>query len=604
MILDVELPPKSPVSSVPTFRQISGPSVGRPASYATFSDVRHGAQYDNGGRSETRPLLYQPSAESMYDDTEPPSYDEVNPLPKTSAARSRFWIRCVAAFLVVFVLLSAFYTYNFSGIRRPVPTPPDLPGGPSPPATTGGPAIPSPFPSPNHPSPPPLPPTLPAPLPPLPPTSDIPNPHTAPFVLPIKGRTDLCRPWAYSSEPGVSPSISDNRPMDKLVYTIPTHGPIHMETSAVCLTPNGTSEFCDQYDDSYDSIAGKLQVVGADIELPRIEITIQHGSETGLDSTSVCLFKRLDENGKDRWVIGIYTWKDPTTTDRDVLLISMSIVVTLPRTQIHDFSTRLNYFTQVIGPEIKTDSNALVFDTLQTHLAVRGSLVVRNITAAVIDTQSLEDTQFLSDTRVTKSIQMQSDSGVIACFVTLVQTEDSPEVHMNLQSIVGAVSSNATLEYSYRLSSPPQYVIEIYSKVGPAMIFINDPQGTNLLRQYPGVIPSMFPIIRANATSYVSIAQVIVPATFYGALNLVSKHAAIVTVDHAKEIPGRTVSYQPTNTGYQATVQWAGRTKKPEEAGFVSAATEYASARLLFLGLDDDNISSWPEEVDAITSLQ
>ncbi|CAE6527027.1 unnamed protein product [Rhizoctonia solani] len=598
MIVDAESPPKSPASSSPTVRQTSEPSFARPVSYATFPNVRHSAQYttiNNEANSETRPLLYQPSPESIYHDADPPSYDEINPLPKVSATRKRFWIRCAAAVLAIFIFGIILHTRDINNIRRPIRTP----GAPSPPKATDGPV--APLPTPNNPAPS-LPPSLPVPLPPLPPVADLPDPRTVPFILPTKGRIDLCRPWAYSSKPGVSPSVSDNRPMDKLVYNIPTQAPIHMETAAVCLTRNGTSEFCEQYDDSYDSMAGKLQVIGAEIEHPQIDITIQHGSETGLDSTSVCLFNRPDENGKHRWVVGIYTWKDPTTPDRDALLVSMSIVVTLPRTQVHSFSTRLGYFTQVIGPEIKTDSNALIFDTLQAHLGARSSLAIRNVTAAVIHTSAIEDTQLVKEVRLTKSIQMRSDSGLIECLVTLVQT-DLPEVRMDIRSAIGAVSAIARLEYLSHLSRPPRYNIATYSKFSPAMVFVDDPQGTSLLCHNPNVIP-VFPIIRVNATSHLSIAQAVVPATFYGNLGLASKHAAIVAIDHAKDIPGRAVSYQPTSMGYKGSVQWAGRTNKLEEAGSISATTEYASARLLFLGLDDDGITDWPEDGDVVLSGQ
>ncbi|KAH7320498.1 hypothetical protein B0J17DRAFT_295644 [Rhizoctonia solani] len=429
MIIDVESPPKSPASSGPTARQISGPSVNRtPVSYATFPGTRHRPQHANHEEnSETRPLLYETS-QSMYDDAEPPAYDEIDTLPKISAVRSRFWTRCVTIVLVIIIICSTFYSYDFSKHRRTIRTPPNAPGEP-----TKRPPSPSPPSNPNHPAP-----SLPAPsLPPLPPIYDLPDSRTIPFVLPTKGRVDMCRPWAYLSRPGIRPSFSDSRPIDKLVYTVPTLDPIHMETSAICLTSKGTSEFCEKYDDTYDSIAGKLQVVGADVELPQIEVTIQHGSETGLDNTAVCLMKKPDENGKDRWVLGLYAWRDPTASDRDALLISMSIVVTLPRTQVHNLSTRLNYFAQVIGPENKTDSNTLVFDSLQARLGQRGTLVIRNVTAAEIRTTAFEDTQYLADTRVTKSIQMQSDSGMIGCLVTLVQTEGALPVRMDIQSVIG-----------------------------------------------------------------------------------------------------------------------------------------------------------------------
>ncbi|CAE7217543.1 unnamed protein product [Rhizoctonia solani] len=596
MILDIEPAPKSPASSGPTVRQISGPSSGRQISYAIFPDVRPSTQQENNSSgSETRPLLYQPT-EPIYEDAEPPSYEEINPSSKVSVARSRFWAGCTTVIMVASLLCLTFYSYGHSKIRQP-----DAPGRSSPPVTTGGPIVPLPSPSPKFPRPPSIPHPPSTPPPPLPPISDLPDPRTAPFVRPTKGRTDLCRPWAYSPKPAVRLSYSDNRPMDRLVYIVPTLAPILMETSAICLTSSGTNELCREYDDSYDSVAGKLQVVGADIDLPRVEITIQHGSETGLDNTAVCLMKKPDEDGKDRWVVGLYQWIDTTTPDRDAALISMSIVVTLPWNQVHTFSTRLNYFAQTIGPEIKTDSNRLIFEKLQASLGERGSLVVRNVTAATIQTTAYGDAQLVRDTRVTKSIHMESDTGVISCLVTLVQTKDSPPVRMDIQSVIGAVSATAILEYPSRLSIPPRYNIETYSKFSPSMVLIHDPQGTNLLRQNSKNLPPALPIIRVNTTSHLSIAQVAVPATFYGNLGLVSKHAAIVTIDHAKDIPGRTVSYQPTSTGYRGAVQWAGRASRPDEIGSVSAKTEYASARLLFLGFDDDDITDWPENGDTAT---
>ncbi|CAE6489948.1 unnamed protein product [Rhizoctonia solani] len=594
MILDVESPPKSPASSGPTVRQISGPSVNRmPVSYATFPDTRHETQRTNHEvNSETRPLIYQTS-QPIYDDTEPPAYEDINVLPKASAAQNRFWTRCVAVLLVIVIICSTFYSYDFGKLGRPIRTP-NTPGEPT---KRPPPSQPS---NPNQPAPPTSSPSPPIPsLPPLPPIYNLPDSHTMPFITPKKGRIDLCRPWAYMSKPGIRPSLSDNRPIDKLVYTVPTLDPVHLETSAICLTSKGTSGSCENYDDTYDSIAGKLQVIGADVELPQIEVTIQHGSEAGLDSTAVCLMKKPDENGKDRWVLGLYAWRDPTASDRDALLISMSIVVTLPRAQAHNFSTRLNYFAQVIGPEAKTDANTLVFDSLRARLGQRGALVIRNVTAAEIQTTAFEDTQYVSETRVTKSIQMRSDSGMIGCLVTLVQTEGAPPVQMGVQSVIGAVSAQATLEYPPQLSSPPQYNVDIYSKFSPTMALIKDPWGTNLLRQNPRVAPILFPIIRINVTSHLSVAQASVPPTFYGSLDLVSKHAAIVAIDHAKDLLGRTVSYEPTSTGYQGRVHWAGTGNNREETGFVSATTEYASARLLFLGLDDDNITDWPRGEDS-----
>ncbi|CAE6447402.1 unnamed protein product [Rhizoctonia solani] len=605
MILDVEPLPKSPTSSGPTVRQAPGSSASRaPVSYATFPETHHSTRYHNNqGSSETRPLLYNP-AQSIFDDVEPPAYDEIHTSPKDSASRNRFWTRCAAAFLLIFLLSSTLYSYNHSKIRQGAKAPYDTPREPSPPGTTTQ-TPPSPTSPPGRGDFPPVPSAPSVPLPPLPPSSPIPDLPGVSVILPTQGRTDLCYPWAYSSKQGVHPLASDNRPVDKLVYTVPTLAPIHMETSAICPTPEGTTKFCDQYDDTYDSIAGKLQVVGADIELPQIEITVQHGSVSGQDNIAVCLMNKPDENGEDRWVFGLYAWKDPTVHDQDSFLASMSIIVTLPRTQVHSLSTHLNYFTQTIGPEVKTDSNRLVFDTLRARLGERGSLKVRNVTVATVQTTALGDAQVIEDTRVTKSIQMQSETGFIYCILRLVHTEGSPPVQVNMQSISGTVTGKAVLEYSSRVSDLPQFDIQMHSMYSPASIMVQDPRGTSFLRQNPGLVPPVLPVIRVNSTSRLSIAQAVLPATYHGNLALTSKYAAVVTIDHAKSVARRSVSWdKPTNGGYRGAVRWVGRMDESEEASFVSATTEYATARLLFLGLDEEDRTSWPESDDSVIFAQ
>ncbi|CCO36333.1 hypothetical protein BN14_10467 [Rhizoctonia solani AG-1 IB] len=461
-----------------------------------------------------------------------------------------------------------------------------------PPSPTSPPSRGNPSPAPSVPS---------LPLPPLPPTSPIPDLPDLAVILPVQGRTDLCFPWAYSSKPGLHPLASDNRPIDKLVYTVPTLAPIHLETSAICPTPEGTTKFCDQYDETYDSIAGKLQVVGADIDLPRIEITVQHGSVAGQDNVAVCLMKKSDENGGERWLFGLYAWKDPTGHGQDSLLASMSIIVTLPRTRVHSLSTKLNYFAQTIGPEVKMDSNALVFDTLQARLGERGSLTIRNVTAATIETTAFGDMQTIQDTRVTKMLQMRSDTGFISCSVSLVHDKGSSPAQIDLHSNLGTVAVEAALEYPSLAPGLFQFSIKAYSAYSPAMILVRDPQGTSLLRQNPHLNPPL-PTLRLNATSSLSIAQVSVPATYQGKFSLNSKHAAIVTVDHAKNLMQRFVSWdRPKNGGYRGHVRWAEREEIPGEAGSIVATTEYASARLLFLGLEDDDIKTWPENDSMIT---
>jgi hypothetical protein len=83
-----------------------------------------------------------------------------------------------------------------------------------------------------------------------------------------------------------------------------------MPSAPLCTEP---TRFCDDYDDSHDSITGKLQVVGADIELPQIEVLLQHGSETGLENVAVCLMQQHNriggpaiENNGQGWVLGLY----------------------------------------------------------------------------------------------------------------------------------------------------------------------------------------------------------------------------------------------------------------------------------------------------------
>ncbi|CEL56734.1 hypothetical protein RSOLAG1IB_12002 [Rhizoctonia solani AG-1 IB] len=436
MILDVELPPKSLTSSGPTVRQTPGSSVTHPSiSYATFPETNHNTQPErNGATPETRPLLYH-SAQSVFDDVEPPAYEEISTPPKHSASQNRLWIRCAAALLVLVLVSLTLYSYDLSIVRRRFNIPTDIPNEQLPPGKTEMPPSPTSPPSRGNPSPAPSVPSL--PLPPLPPTSPIPDLPDLAVILPVQGRTDLCFPWAYSSKPGLHPLASDNRPIDKLVYTVPTLAPIHLETSAICPTPEGTTKFCDQYDETYDSIAGKLQVVGADIDLPRIEITVQHGSVAGQDNVAVCLMKKSDENGGERWLFGLYAWKDPTGHGQDSLLASMSIIVTLPRTRVHSLSTKLNYFAQTIGPEVKMDSNALVFDTLQARLGERGSLTIRNVTAATIETTAFGDMQTIQDTRVTKMLQMRSDTGFISCSVSLVHDKGSSPAQIDLHSNLG-----------------------------------------------------------------------------------------------------------------------------------------------------------------------
>jgi hypothetical protein len=100
-------------------------------------------------------------------------------------------------------------------------------------------------------------------------------------------------------------------PIDHLVYNIPSLAPIRIEASAICPDANGVSKRCADYDDASDSVSGKLQVVGADIVRPKIDLFLQHGSEQGLDDVSVCLMREPLVEGQGiggneyKWVLGV-----------------------------------------------------------------------------------------------------------------------------------------------------------------------------------------------------------------------------------------------------------------------------------------------------------
>jgi hypothetical protein len=71
------------------------------------------------------------------------------------------------------------------------------------------------------------------------------------------------------------------------------------------------NKLCTSYEGTSDSVSGKLQVVGADIELPQIDLLLQHGSELGLDDVSICMMRQPLVEGRSigdkdyKWVLGI-----------------------------------------------------------------------------------------------------------------------------------------------------------------------------------------------------------------------------------------------------------------------------------------------------------
>lgn len=557
--------------------------------------------------SEATTLLYHQPPQSLYDDV-PPAYDEINNTIKHESSRNRFWTRFAAVFLVIFLFCSSWASYQYSKSITTRPKPPGTDPIKQPPATTST-SNKHPLPSPPHSSPPSPPsptnePSDPPPkpsLPPLPPIDHLPNLPEAPYVPPTSGRVDLCRPWAYSIDTGSQPSVSDNRPVDQLVYTVPSLAPLHIETSAICPSKNGGNEFCNDYDDSHDAITGKLQVVGGDVERPEIRISLQHASETGLDNVAVCLIRKPNVgegsigDGDHKWVLGLYIWKDRDTPGKGVLA-SLSIFVTLPKSHPHSLSTTLNYFTQTIGPTAPTESNTLVFDTLRVHAGERGEVDIHNITAAVIQAKSLTDNIGVGFCRVTRMMHLRSEYGLLGSVITLAHTDNVPPVQVDMQTTYGGVSLRAKLEYSLTGQSTPRFGFALRSEYGLAVGIVTDPQGTQLLRSHQ--LPPILPIINFNATSRFAIAQAAVPATYHGPVELSSQYAAIVTNDRASQLPGRTVSWDKSGKNiYRGDVHWLGRI---EEAGSVHVATEYATARILLLGLKDDDVDRWPDEGDNV----
>ncbi|KAH7320493.1 hypothetical protein B0J17DRAFT_295380 [Rhizoctonia solani] len=118
MILDADSPPKSPVTSRPTVRQ----SPSSPLRHVTTAfpyprDARANTIY-----SETTSLLYDRAPQSMYDDQQPPAYDDINGTSQKMSARRRLWARCVVALLIVLGGVGSFSAYHLK--NRTIPTQP------------------------------------------------------------------------------------------------------------------------------------------------------------------------------------------------------------------------------------------------------------------------------------------------------------------------------------------------------------------------------------------------------------------------------------------------------------------------------------------------
>ncbi|KAG8703650.1 hypothetical protein FRC09_004052 [Ceratobasidium sp. 395] len=580
MILDVGQNPKSPITipDSPTSHNTILQSPQTHVSYATFTSTSSQV-HDRGSNapvSDTTGLLAH-SYDYSIGDEQPPAYDEIRPKSISRKIKTFFGVRFATIAVIGFLVCSAWAGYNFYRFRRSIPDtrhppsnrPPPLPSGP----------LPSLPPPPNH----------------------LPNDPDAPYIIPTAGRTDLCHPWAYSAiEANSRPSTLENRPTDRLSYTVPSLAPIYIETEAICPGLKSHSKRCTKYDGMKDAIAGKLQVVGGDIDLPKIDITVQHGSGQGLEDFSICLMRRPRQVEKKaaksedyRWVLGVYIWKDLDQSGNDSVLAGITITLVLPNSYLHDLSTRLQYFTQIIGSTEGNRDESLSFRRLSVK-GDYGHILVQNVTAAVIESTSFDSDISVEPVRITESVDLRSTYGIVGCNATLIYVSGKDPVSVNIHSEAGTVVGLFDLEYPSNLDPSPRFDITVHSQLSRAVLWVTDPQGNKALRS--NSVPSVLPNLSLNLTSWFANAQALVPATYYGSLDLSSRYAAVVTNDRASELPGRKVRWFGRGGGASmGEVKWSGR---DDDGGQIHVSAEYAAVKLLFLGLNDDGIQNWPKEGD------
>ncbi|QRV82287.1 transmembrane protein [Ceratobasidium sp. AG-Ba] len=594
MILDVEQSPKSPRSPVlspgspnqPLFFQQSRSHV----SYSTFTGT--GSQSHSYGpsapASDITSLLAQDHGSPADDGELPPTYDQVQKESALSRGRRKFWSRAAFVVLTLFLVSLTWVSYHTrkhhtskSPASQPIP---QSSSSPAPSATTSGGSTPMP-PKPSSP----------ASIPP----NDRDN---LPFVLPISGRVDLCRHWAYSLDSQIDyRSMSfEKHSINQLIYTVPNRDPIHIETAAICPDRNGKSELCRRYEEGKDVIAGKLQVVGGDVDKPRIEVSYQPGSGIGAEDVSVCLLQRSatgklgsDVGESRRWVLGVYIRESPTSPGHNNVFATLDINMILPTSSQHDLSTDLPYFSQTIGPGPDSGDASVSFNSLRLAGGF-GPTVVQNIEATTIQATSSNEYVVVGQSRISRLLDLRSDVGLVGCNVTLVHRTDHQPITTNLQSEAGTISGVFDVEYSTD-SHSPRFDFTAHSRLARAVLWINDQQGTKLLRSH--VVPPVLPALRVNLTSLYSTTLLMVPATFYGSFDLSSRYSSATTNDYAKDLMGRTVQWSERLGGRsRGLVKWAGQGR--DEAGSVIVASQLAAARVLFLGLHNDTIAEWPAEGD------
>ncbi|KAF8596639.1 hypothetical protein BDV93DRAFT_527935 [Ceratobasidium sp. AG-I] len=596
MILDTERNPKSPTVSNPGSLQTStqpGNSIFShssqyPISYSTFSQGPSGrantGAYTNS-ISDITGLLSQDHPNAIPDDDLPPAYHEIT-TSSSSRKSNRLWARFAGIFLIVLLTGSTWYAYEFAGAGKsgrntPSPLPPSPSPSNVPPPVP--PLPPSSFPTSS--------PSAPTPLPKPPPAE--PNPNK-PYLSPTSGRGDLCRPWGYTTNTRSQPSIYEHTSTEHLEYIVPTSAPIHIENSATC-TSDGKGTKCTGSMNAIDSVTASLLVIPADIPRPKVELHIQYASEELLENVSICMTKQYlgDEDktngGEDyRWVLGINA--NPGVG----MLSSINVIVTLPTSQRHDFSTDLKSFKQTIGYPAGASPYKLMFGAL--HISGDfGDVGVWELSSGVVEVTSGSGNIEMEGLRVSGLIKTFSEYGNVECNATLVHGYNGPPVQVDNRSIAGVVATIVSIEYPSQISHPPVFNVNSHSQFGRAWTMTRDPIGTASLRT--GRLPSVLPTIRTNVTSTYGVAQVVVPSTYYGSLDLSSLLASVVKVDHAKDLPGRSIKwYTGADGAHRGVVQWDGRHQGEKGGGSVHVATQYAVARLLFLGLNDDGTERWPSE--------
>ncbi|KAF8596638.1 hypothetical protein BDV93DRAFT_527934 [Ceratobasidium sp. AG-I] len=607
MILDAGPNPKSPTVSDPGSPQSStqpGNSIFShrsryPASYSTFSEAPSGRANTGvytGSVSDITGLLSQDHPNAVPGDDLPPAYNEV--LTSSESRKSnRFWARFAGAFLIVILLCSTWYAYEFTkaggSSRSPLPPSPSLSNVPSPtqplPSSsipTSSPSAPTPLPRPPPVDPYPDPPSKPD----LPSKPDFPN---KPYLSPTHGRNDLCRPWGYSSNSEPQPPVYDQTLIEHLEYIVPTFAPIYIENSAICAGCAGSVN-------TMDTVTARLLVIPADIPRPKVELHIQYGSEAVLENVSICMRKQPLGEGEKlgsiedyRWVLGINTMKKLGGPGTGVLS-SINVIVSLPTAQVHDLSTNLRMFTQTIGYPAGVSPYKLSFETLRIF-GDYGGTEIGELSSRVVEVVSHMGNIAMAGLRVSESIRAFSQDGNVECNATLVHGHNGPPVQVDNQSKLGAVTTIASIEYPSQMVQPPVFDVASHSQFGSPWAWISDPVGTASL--HAGRLPAVIPTIRANVTSTYAVTQVIVPSTYHGSLDLSSQFASVVKVDHAKNLPGRSITwYNGAGRVQRGAVQWNGRHAGEKDRGNVHVATQYAAARILLLGLDDHGVEHWPSE--------